>query len=68
MPNTVKTPDAKTETQSKHWSEKLNQLKAEGGRRWRSLKDRVDTALDQLGTPFRKRVPIERDRGPRRHS
>jgi hypothetical protein len=68
MANTVKTADAKTETQSRRWSAKLNQLKAELGRRWKSLTDRVDTALDQLGMAFKKRAPIERDRGPGRRS
>jgi hypothetical protein len=67
MANTLKMPDGKTDAQPKRWNEKLDQLKAEGGRRWKSLKERVDTVLDQLGMAFKKRVPIERERPPGRH-
>jgi len=65
--NTVKMPDAKTEPQPKHWSEKLDHIKEEGGRKWKSLKERVDAALDRLDAAFKKRVPIETDRSPDRH-
>jgi len=68
MANTLKIPDGKTDTQPKRWNEKWDQLKAEGGRRWKSLKERVDTALDQVGMAFKKRVPIERDGVRGRHS
>ena len=65
--NTMKMSETtKTKTQFPRLTEKLDRLKADVGQRWKSLKDRVDTALDQMAMAFKKPAPIERDRPRRR--
>jgi len=62
MANTIEVQKTEIEKQPGRWSETLDRLKADGGRRWRSLKERVDGVLDQIGRALRRPVPIEHDR------